>query len=319
MGSGLGNYTITYVKGTLTVNPAPLTITASNEVELRTGRDIASTAFTETGLVSANRDTVAGHCRNRHRGRFGVGIKWIRIPSVPVPLRSGRGLGNYTISYVNGTLTVNPAILTITAVDESKTYGTTLTPGATTQFTTQGLLNGDSVTSATLTSSGYAAAATVASPRSKYAIVSMRAPVGTGLKNSYTISYVSGALSVKLRAASRSARRRRADLRPDRHAGWDHAVHDQHMAWSTNDSVASVTLCANLRRVYGDGGNAPGPNYAITSGAAVGSGVGCSISATLTAHSSSTPRQLTITASNATTTYGRTTTFSPRRSVRPGW
>ena len=38
---------------------------------------------------------------------------------------TGTGLSNYTISYVNGTLTVNPAALTITANNDSKTYGTT--------------------------------------------------------------------------------------------------------------------------------------------------------------------------------------------------
>ena len=38
----------------------------------------------------------------------------------------GIGLDKYTISYVTCTLTVNPAPLTITAANESKTYGTTL-------------------------------------------------------------------------------------------------------------------------------------------------------------------------------------------------
>ena len=37
---------------------------------------------------------------------------------------AGKGLSNYTITYVNGTLTVNPAHLTITANNDSKTYGT---------------------------------------------------------------------------------------------------------------------------------------------------------------------------------------------------
>ena len=39
----------------------------------------------------------------------------------------GSGLGNYTISYVNGSLTVNPAPLTITANNMTKTYGQTVT------------------------------------------------------------------------------------------------------------------------------------------------------------------------------------------------
>src|SRR5262249_12995740 len=83
------------------------------------------------------------------------------------------------------------AALTITAKGESKTYGTTFTPDSTSQFTTSGLVNGDSVSSVTLTSSGYAAAATVGSP---YAITASTA-MGSGLKN-YTISYVNGMLIV---------------------------------------------------------------------------------------------------------------------------
>ena len=35
----------------------------------------------------------------------------------------GTGLGNYTIQYQNGTLTVNKADLTVTANDDSKTEG----------------------------------------------------------------------------------------------------------------------------------------------------------------------------------------------------
>ena len=67
---------------------------------------------------------------------------------------------NYTISYVNGTLTVSTAALTITANNASKTYGQTVS-FAGTAFTTSGLVNGDTVTSVTVTSTGSAATAAV--------------------------------------------------------------------------------------------------------------------------------------------------------------
>ena len=61
LGIGLSNYTITYVNGTLTVNPAPLTITANNASKTYgTDGDLRPTAFTETGLVTANGDTITG-------------------------------------------------------------------------------------------------------------------------------------------------------------------------------------------------------------------------------------------------------------------
>ena len=50
----------------------------------------------------------------------GDGGTYAIVPSAA----TGSGLGNYTITYVNGTLTVNPAPLTITANNDSKTYGT---------------------------------------------------------------------------------------------------------------------------------------------------------------------------------------------------
>ena len=67
--------------------------------------------------------------------------------------RDGHGLSNYTIGYVNGTLTVNPATLTITANNDSKTYGTLKTFSGT-AFTETGLVNGDTITGVTETSTG---------------------------------------------------------------------------------------------------------------------------------------------------------------------
>jgi hypothetical protein len=104
---------------------------------------------------------------------------------------SGTGLGNYSINYVNGALTVNAATLTVTAKSTSKTYGAAVT-FAGTEFNTSGLLNSDSVSSVTLTSTGAASTATVSG--SPYTIVPSAAS-GTGLGN-YSINYVNGALTV---------------------------------------------------------------------------------------------------------------------------
>jgi hypothetical protein len=103
----------------------------------------------------------------------------------------GSGLGNYAITYNNGSLTVTTAALTITANNLTKVYGQTATLSGT-AFTETGLVNNDSVTSVTLTSTGTAASATVAS--SPYSIVASSA-VGSGLGN-YVIKYVSGILTV---------------------------------------------------------------------------------------------------------------------------
>src|SRR5205085_4843028 len=96
----------------------------------------------------------------------------------------GTGLSNYTISYVNGTLTVDAKALTVTAnTPAHKTYGATVIFNGT-EFTSAGLVNGDTVTSVTLTSAGAAAAAAVGA----YSIVPSAA-VGARLNN-YAITYI---------------------------------------------------------------------------------------------------------------------------------
>ena len=95
-----------------------------------------------------------------------------------------------------GQLTVNPAPLTITANSTSKTYGQTTT-FAGTEFTEQGLVNSDTITSVSLTSAGAAATAGVAG--SPYTISAANA-VGSGLGN-YTITYVPGPAHRQPRAA----------------------------------------------------------------------------------------------------------------------
>jgi hypothetical protein len=102
------------------------------------------------------------------------------------------GDGTYTpISDSTQTVTVSPRALTITANDDTKVYGQTIT-FAGTEFSTSGLLNGDQVTAATLASSGSPAAAPVGTD-----LITASAAAGTGLDN-YSISYVPGTMTVTL-------------------------------------------------------------------------------------------------------------------------
>ena len=103
-----GNYTIgTFNAGTLTVNAAPLTITANNDSKTYgTLKTFSGTAFTEIGLVTANGDTITGVTETSTGAPASAKVGTYNIvPSAA----TGTGLGNYTIGYVNGTLTVNPA------------------------------------------------------------------------------------------------------------------------------------------------------------------------------------------------------------------
>ena len=152
------NYTITYANGTLTVNPAPLSITA-NDASKTYGQPASfpSTAFTAVGLVGGDTVGSVSETSTGSAATAAVGTD----PIVPGAATFSAGLsGNYTITYANGTLTVNPAALTITANNASKTYGQTASFPST-AFTTTGLVNGDTVSGVTETSTGSAATATV--------------------------------------------------------------------------------------------------------------------------------------------------------------
>ena len=79
---------------------------------------------------------------------------------------TGDGLSNYTINYVNGTLTVNPAPLTITA-DSLSTLAARAIPALTASYS--GFKNGD--TSASLSTPPIlSTTATSAGPAGKYPI-----------------------------------------------------------------------------------------------------------------------------------------------------
>ena len=137
-----------------------MVISANNETKTySTLETFSSTAFTDTGLVTANGDTVSGVTAT------GTGAPVsARVGSDPIIASgaTGTGLSNYTITYVNGSLTVSPAALVITANNETKTYGTVET-FSTTAFTETGLAtaNGDTVTGVSATSTGEAATARV--------------------------------------------------------------------------------------------------------------------------------------------------------------
>ena len=167
----------------LVVNPAPLSVTAVSANRLY-GQ--ANPAFTSVLIGVTNGDSITAGATCSATAASAVGSYSI-VPSTAV----GSDLTNYTIAYTDGTLTVGPATLTITANSRSKTYGQTVT-FAGTEFSANGLVNGDTVTNVALNSAGAAASATVGG--SPYAIVPSAA-VGTGLGN-YNIAYANGLLTV---------------------------------------------------------------------------------------------------------------------------
>ena len=157
VGTGLSNYDITYVDGTMTVGQKTLTITADDQTKVYGATfTFAGTEFSTVGLTGSDSVDSVSLASAGALATAAVG---------PYPITAsaavGTGLSNYDISYVDGTLTVTGLALAITADDQTKTYGDTFT-FAGTEFSSVGLVNGDTVDSVTLTSAGAAGTATVA-------------------------------------------------------------------------------------------------------------------------------------------------------------
>jgi len=277
VGTGLDNYTIHYHNGTLHVNQASLTITATNVSKTYGNTYTPDTTtpspnFLVSGLL--NSDTVtsialssAGYPATATY--TSPGPNYTITPSAA----AGAGLGNYIIGYVNGNLHVNQATLTITASSVSKTYGVTYMPDTTppsTDFSVSGLVNSDSVTSITLNSAGYAASATFTAPGPDYT-VTPSATVGTGLGN-YIIGYANGNLHVNQATLTIAATDRTkvfgATYTPDTTPP---SVDFNVSGLVNSDTVTSITLtCAGYAA-----GAVPTPSgYTITPSAAVGTGLG---------------------------------------------
>lgn len=185
--------TIDYQTGTatttITVMPAPLTITA-NDASKVYGQSIPALSARYKGFVNGDTSaslTTAPTLSTTASATSHVGTYTITAAGASDP--------NYAIGYVSGTLTVTPAALTVTANNASKVYAEPL-PALTVSY--KGFVNGD--TSASLTTRPtVTTGATLNSPLGSYPLVP-----GGGSSPDYTITYVSGTLTVKT-----------VDLQPD--------------------------------------------------------------------------------------------------------
>src|SRR5208282_2239602 len=204
---------------------------------------------------------------------------------------------NYAVSLTNGLLTINPVGLTLTASNQAKVYGQTLS-FAGTEFGASGLLNGDSVSSASLSSAGAVATAAVAG--SPYSIVITNA-VGSGLTN-YTINYVNGLLTMTpalLGVSANNTNRVYGATNPVFTVSYNGFVNGDGLNVLSGSPVLTTSAVTN----------SPVGNYTITN--SIGSLVATNYLVSLT-NGVLTINQagLTLTASNQAKVYGQTLNFA---------
>jgi hypothetical protein len=175
------DYTINYNAGTLTVTPAPLTITADGKTKLY-GAFLPTLTASYSGFV--NGDTAASLITGPALNTTATATSHVNTYPITV---SGAVDADYTIGYQPGTLSVTPATLTITLANKSKAYGAAL-PTLTANLA--GFVNGDTAASLT-TQPALSTTATAASHVNSYPITASGA-----IDADYTFSYVAGSLSV---------------------------------------------------------------------------------------------------------------------------
>jgi hypothetical protein len=167
-----------------TVNRAPLTVMADNKSRVYGSPNPTLTA-SYSGFVNGDTSSVVSGLRLSTTATTSSGVG-----SYPIT-GSGASAANYTISYVNGTLTVTRAPLTITADNQVKVAGNPVPP-LTASYA--GFVNGD--TPAVLTTPVSLTTYT-GDTAGSYPIV----PAGATAAN-YTITFVNGTLAVTPAAAS---------------------------------------------------------------------------------------------------------------------
>src|SRR4029077_16171459 len=151
----LVNYTVTSNNGTLTVTPAPLSVVAANST--RAYGDPNNLSGTITGIK--NGDNITATYSTTATATSAPGT----YPIVPAVSDNATGaLANYTVVINNGTLTISPAPLTVTAANASRLYGD---PNPAFTGTITGLKNGDTIGAV------FSAAADPTSPVGNYAII----------------------------------------------------------------------------------------------------------------------------------------------------
>ncbi len=275
-GAKLGNYTVTSNNGTLTVSPAPLSVTAANASRLY--GDV-NPLFTGTITGIKNSDAITATYASTAAPTSSVGTFAI----VPTLVDPASKLTNYSVLAVNGILTVSPAPLSVAGANATRIYGD---PNPAFSGTITGIKNADNITAT------FASTAAAASPVGSYPITPTLVDPGAKLGN-YNVTSTNGTLTVtqaSLVVTGTNASRVYGDINP--------AFTGTIVGIKNGDNItatfASAATAASAVGNYPIVGTLADPtaklgNYSLTSN-----------NGTLTVN----PAALTITAADATRLYG---------------
>ena len=175
MGTGLGNYTINYVNGSLTVSGSAVTVTWNNPAPITYGNGLTSNQLNATASVAGNFTYNPTSNTVLNSGTYTLST-----------LFTPNDTTDYSSVTDSVSLVVMPATLTVTAANFSRAFDTA---NPTFTGTISGVVSPDNITA------GYTCSATLTSPVGTYPIVPSLVDPGNRQTN-YTVNLVNGILVV---------------------------------------------------------------------------------------------------------------------------
>jgi filamentous hemagglutinin family protein len=261
VGGAEPNYTIAYQTAAFTVNPAPLTVTASAASAVYGGA-IPNFSLSFSGLVNAaDAASVPKQFAAITNAIVGSGVG-----SYPITLATADPDSNYTVTYVGANLTITTAALTITP-NLTKVYGAALPanlPGS--DFS--GFVAGDSSASLTVQPTLTTAGSNVGSNVGSYGITASGA-----VDPNYTITYAPGVLSITpapLLITAQNASRGYGSANPAFTAGYSGLVNGDASSVVTGLAFSTTATSASNVGAYAivpSGGSASNYTISYASGA----------------------------------------------------
>ena len=175
----LDNYNVIVTNGTLTITPAPLSVTADNATRVYGD---PNQVFTGSIVGIKNGDNITATYTSIATAASPVGT----YPIVANLIDFTSKLGNYTVTKTDGILTITQAPLTVTAANASRLYGD---PNPVFTGTMVGIKNGDAITAT------YSSPATVTSDVGTYPIIPALVDPTLKLGN-YAVTSINGVLTI---------------------------------------------------------------------------------------------------------------------------
>jgi hypothetical protein len=179
------NYSFTFSSGTLTVNQAPLTFTATNKTKVYGSANPSLDATVAGFVLGQTISSLTGEVLVQTSATTAS-----PVGTYPITVTQNTLIApNYSLTFVDGTLSVTKTVLTVTANGASREYGQA-NPSFSVFYT--GFLNGD--TASVLTGSvSYSTLATATSSTGFYFVTPVKNTLDAA---NYSFTFVAGTLTI---------------------------------------------------------------------------------------------------------------------------